>query len=128
MWPNLQFAADLATFTEEIFNRKLHFLCSRTMWFKNDIITKMKSKGRAILVQMIFGNCLVSIKQRHILNALCKEVFHLQVGAILMNIFHSCFLMFLLLIRYIFTRSLLYADNQNKGESQQYILTIDVFT
>ena len=28
MWPNPQEAADLVTFTEEILNGKLHFLCS----------------------------------------------------------------------------------------------------
>ena len=28
MWPNPQFFDDLVTFTEEIFYRKLHFLCS----------------------------------------------------------------------------------------------------
>ena len=28
MWPNLPFSADLVTFTEEILNGKLHFLCS----------------------------------------------------------------------------------------------------
>ena len=28
MWPNSQFPADLVTFTEEILNGKLHFLCS----------------------------------------------------------------------------------------------------
>ena len=28
MWPNPQFPADLLTFTEEILNGKLHFLCS----------------------------------------------------------------------------------------------------
>ena len=28
MWPNLQFPADLVTFTEEILNGKLHFLSS----------------------------------------------------------------------------------------------------
>ena len=28
MWPNRQFPADLVTFTEEILNGKLHFLCS----------------------------------------------------------------------------------------------------
>ena len=28
MWPNLLFPADLVTFTEEIFNGKLHFLRS----------------------------------------------------------------------------------------------------
>ena len=28
MWPNLQFPGDLVTFTKEILNGKLHFLCS----------------------------------------------------------------------------------------------------
>ena len=28
MWPNPQVPADLVTFTEEILNEKLHFLCS----------------------------------------------------------------------------------------------------
>ena len=28
MWPNPQFSADLVTFTEEILNEKLYFLCS----------------------------------------------------------------------------------------------------
>ena len=28
MWPDPQFSADLVTFTEKIFNEKLHFLCS----------------------------------------------------------------------------------------------------
>ena len=28
MWPNPQFPADLAAFTEEFLNGKLHFLCS----------------------------------------------------------------------------------------------------
>ena len=28
MWPNLQFPVDLVTFTEEILNVKIHFLCS----------------------------------------------------------------------------------------------------
>ena len=29
MWPNTQVPADLVTFTEEILNWKLHFLCSK---------------------------------------------------------------------------------------------------
>ena len=33
MWPNPQIPADLVTFTEEILNGKLHFLCS-VMWTK----------------------------------------------------------------------------------------------
>ena len=28
MWPNPQESAELVTFTEEVFNGKLHFLCS----------------------------------------------------------------------------------------------------
>ena len=42
MWPNLQQTADLVTFTEEIFNGKLHFLCSAgsripSEFFKNTV-------------------------------------------------------------------------------------------
>ena len=28
MWPNPQFPADLVTFTEEVLNGKLYFMCS----------------------------------------------------------------------------------------------------
>ena len=38
MWPNLQETADLVTFTEEILNGKLHFLCiviSNMLHFSN---------------------------------------------------------------------------------------------
>ena len=33
MWANPQFPADLVTFTEEILNGKLHFLCSPIPYF-----------------------------------------------------------------------------------------------
>ena len=36
MWPNLQFSADLVTFTEESLNGKLHFLCSVSDHFGYD--------------------------------------------------------------------------------------------
>ena len=32
MWPNPEETADLVTFTEEILNRKLYFLCSVQYW------------------------------------------------------------------------------------------------
>ena len=32
MWPNPLFPADLVTFTEEILNGKLYFLCSVNQW------------------------------------------------------------------------------------------------
>ena len=39
MWPNPQIPADLITFTEEILNGKLHFLCSVTSQYGNHQIT-----------------------------------------------------------------------------------------
>ena len=41
MWPNPQETADLFTFTEEILNEKLHFLCSGkrgTYWSMTQVI------------------------------------------------------------------------------------------
>ena len=35
MWPNLRFPADLVTFTEEIFNGKLHF-CAMFIVYLNE--------------------------------------------------------------------------------------------
>ena len=40
MWPNPQETADLVTFTEEILNGKLHFLCSKTWTLDNSEFTK----------------------------------------------------------------------------------------
>ena len=36
MWPNPQFHANLVTFTKEILNGKLHFLCSVLKWWDED--------------------------------------------------------------------------------------------
>ena len=50
MWPNPQETADLVTFTEEIFNGKLHFLCSVSLafWFGTldlNIVSSFHSTG-----------------------------------------------------------------------------------
>ena len=37
MWPNLQETADFVTFTEEILNGKLHFLCIAWTYVINDL-------------------------------------------------------------------------------------------
>ena len=37
MWPNPQFPADLVTFTEEILNGKLHFLCGVPYYVRNGV-------------------------------------------------------------------------------------------
>ena len=53
MWPNLQETADFVTFTGDILNGKLHFLCSDFMmyfhiggdylhWFGKDILKNSK--------------------------------------------------------------------------------------
>ena len=45
MWSNPQFPADLATFTEEILNGKLHFLCSVTFYAnKNTVLFRFSEK------------------------------------------------------------------------------------
>ena len=50
MWSNPQFPVDLVTFTEEILNGKLHFLCCDT-WTLNrsfTVYTKTKFNKEAI--------------------------------------------------------------------------------
>ena len=39
MWPDPQSPADLVTFTEEILNGKLHFLCSETLLNRSSAAT-----------------------------------------------------------------------------------------
>ena len=43
MWPNPQFPADLVTFTEEILNGKLYFLCSEKLVFDRVLNTLLSS-------------------------------------------------------------------------------------
>ena len=47
MWPNPEFSADLATFTEEILNGKPHFLCTELIW--NGFVTKKLSVSKSNL-------------------------------------------------------------------------------
>ena len=42
MWPNLQFPADLVTFTKKILNGKLHLLCSVSVWGTKKLFSKFK--------------------------------------------------------------------------------------
>ena len=54
MWPNPQLPGDLVTFTEEILNGKLHFLCSAaagktgaeySIFFKRDLCQSITEAG-----------------------------------------------------------------------------------
>ena len=65
MWPNPQFSVDLVTFTEEILNEKLHFLCSghvlhyqvsdcHSLYLRNNI-TMFVHSGRELTYDLVFG-------------------------------------------------------------------------
>ena len=48
MRPNSQFPADLVTFTEEILNRKLHFLCSVNWLIKKGVKNNLNLLSKLI--------------------------------------------------------------------------------
>ena len=88
MWPNLQFPADLLTFTGEILNGKLHFLCS-------DL--ERKSHSKPLLCSCILGTYPLSLEATTILH-LPQEMYnrrfsenmptHLQKGLVVAAIIH----------------------------------------
>ena len=61
MWPNPQVTADLVTFTEEIFNEKLHFLCSDSILshanhnYANNSSWFIKTDDNITLFWTVFG-------------------------------------------------------------------------
>ena len=55
MWPNPQETVDLVTFTEEIFNRKLHFLCSDRYMHNGGVSDKRQESLNKVLIN--FNNC-----------------------------------------------------------------------
>ena len=62
MWPNPQFSVDLVTFTEEIFNRKLHFLCSEInhITFFISALDTGNTMVKKQVFEMLAGVCLYS--------------------------------------------------------------------
>ena len=48
MWPNPQETADMLTFSEEIFNRRLHFLCSAINYVQNWIQESFTIQNKAL--------------------------------------------------------------------------------
>ena len=48
MWPNPQYPSDLLTFAEEIFNGKLHFLCSGCEFNVKDIQRKYNTFSESL--------------------------------------------------------------------------------
>ena len=58
MWPNPQFPADLVTFTEEILNVKLHFLCSVG---RCTILENLDQDTQATIYDIIFDFLVVIV-------------------------------------------------------------------
>ena len=57
MWPNPLFLADLVTFTEEILNEKLHFLCSaKNLKKTKNLDTAKASQESDILIKILMAN------------------------------------------------------------------------
>ena len=58
MWPNPQETADLVTFTEEILNEKLHFLCSESNNSDSDLLFSRNGnkKRTCFIIFLIFAN------------------------------------------------------------------------
>ena len=74
MWLNPQFSADLVTFTEEIFNGKLHFLCSESACYsyvsaKHYLGTKRKLKVPKTIRR----------RPEHLLNVLHYWIFNVSI-------------------------------------------------
>ena len=69
MWPNLQFPADLVTFTEEILNGKFNFLCSEF---------RLRFPGSRVFCCSCYKLILFSLsgwkKFREMLNIKCQKV------------------------------------------------------
>ena len=59
MWLNPQYPADLVTFTEEILNGKLHFLCS--VWF-SELLSTWPLRFPAIITMPFSLNFLTTLK------------------------------------------------------------------
>ena len=58
MWPNPQETADLVTFTEEILNGKLHFLCSVNKNKFMNILPISLTNSQRSLITLIFFNSI----------------------------------------------------------------------
>ena len=75
MWPNSQGTADLVTFTQEILNGKLHFLCSVMLFLENFICNNFR---RLFISNYYFSDYSIyyDTKQNAILNPSLISIFH----------------------------------------------------
>ena len=98
MWPNPQEPGDLVTFTEEILNGKLHFLCS--VWFEGVCHSLQTARqlcyfSNTLLIQLILLLFVsyylvfikdVAVKLRSYLGALVKSRERIEVNKIMVRL------------------------------------------
>ena len=63
MWSNLQEAVDLVTFAEEIFNRKLHFLCVMTHYLPEAVL--FLKTARKVYIYYPFNSIKYFLHENH---------------------------------------------------------------
>ena len=71
MWPNPQFPADLVTYTEEILDEKLDFLCSAcykllNVWWSLDVVVSNVNSDWCLLVDLTYKSVGSSSTDRFI--------------------------------------------------------------
>ena len=81
MWPNPQFSADLVTFTEGIFNGKLHFLCSAKII--NNRLTFVSTDNVKCEKQVLRKKrCSYKFRKIHRSHSLCQSLFFTKVAVL----------------------------------------------
>ena len=63
MWPNSQETTDLVTVTEEIFNGKLHFLCSVSRLCSEEVFFQNVEKSSGLKLTISIRTMLKEVKQ-----------------------------------------------------------------
>ena len=70
MWPNPQFSASLVTFTEEIFNKKLHIFCSRKLAMQLSMFITIQKHVMNVFKYNGGDTIAILVKQKEILRTL----------------------------------------------------------
>ena len=96
MWPNPQFPADLVTFTEEIINGKLHFLCSAkrpmNQFGKNGLTIEKFHKHARSSKAHYKAESYERPSKRSMMERFCENSYQvLAANSLLLNLHHRCF-------------------------------------
>ena len=101
MWPNPQETADLVTFTEEILNEKLYFLCSVTC--KNGVSTilfNITARGAAVTEGNFPNSQLDSWNQLMLELVTMTAIAHISPGVVFVRCFYVWYLLVFIFVIY----------------------------